>query len=136
MSLPTYIKLSDGLVNNVKDVHFWDVWLSFRPNATDDGLDAVVAALKETVKKVQARNWGWPFNIETFDTRERSEENETVLQTLNFFFSGLTAVGMILCFFGLLASMVTNIREQHREIAMLRAIGLRGFCKGLGGDRG
>jgi len=34
---------------------------------------------------------------------------------------------MVLCFFSLLASMVTNIAEQHREIGVLLAIGLKSY---------
>ena len=33
---------------------------------------------------------------------------------------------MVLCFFSLLSSMITNVNEQQREIGVLLALGLRG----------
>ena len=36
----------------------------------------------------------------------------------------LTVVGMTLCFFSLLASMIANIAEQTKDIAILRSLGV------------
>lgn len=47
-----------------------------------------------------------------------------VLAAINFLFAVLAVVVMFLCFFSLLASVATNIREQQREIGVLRAVGL------------
>jgi len=48
----------------------------------------------------------------------------SVLAATNFLFAVLAVVVMFLCFFSLLASVATNIREQQREIGVLRAVGL------------
>jgi ABC-type lipoprotein release transport system permease subunit len=41
-------------------------------------------------------------------------------------FDSATHVAMRLCLFSLMASMFTNIYEQSKEIAILRAMGLKG----------
>lgn len=44
---------------------------------------------------------------------------------MQYFFVFATFVVMIICFFSLVSSMYTNIVEQTKEIAILRAIGMK-----------
>ena len=59
-----------------------------------------------------------------FNLNDRLKQIESIVTTINFFFAALTAVGMTLCFFSLLASMIANIAEQTKDIAILRSLGL------------
>mgnify|MGYP000223754805 CR=1 FL=1 len=52
------------------------------------------------------------------------EDLGTTQDILNFLFATMAVVAMFLCFFSLVASMVTNIREQTKEAGVLRALGL------------
>lgn len=49
----------------------------------------------------------------------------TTQDIMNFLFATVTVVALFLCFFSLMASMVTNIREQTKEAGVLRALGLK-----------
>ena len=42
-------------------------------------------------------------------------------------FAITTAIAMLICFFSLSSSMLTNINEQSKEIGVLRALGLKRF---------
>lgn len=44
---------------------------------------------------------------------------------MDIIFSVATYIAMFLCLFSLMSSMYTNIFEQSKEIAILRAMGLR-----------
>lgn len=48
----------------------------------------------------------------------------TTQDIMNFLFATMASVALFLCFFSLMASMVTNIREQTKEAGVLRALGL------------
>ena len=50
---------------------------------------------------------------------------EKVTQLVNYIFDVIIGVTMFLCFFALSANMSANIFEQTKEIAVLRALGLR-----------
>lgn len=64
----------------------------------------------------------------TSDTSVDASELETTVTLLQLVFAVLALVAMVLCFFSLSASMLTNIREQTREIGVLRALGITRFA--------
>ena len=59
------------------------------------------------------------------DLVDTADDLATTVTLLNLFFAVLGLVAMVLCFFSLLASMITNIHEQQREIGVLLALGLK-----------
>ena len=50
--------------------------------------------------------------------------NEKVNKIINSTFYSIIAITMFLCFFSLCASMSSNLYEQKKEIAILRAMGV------------
>lgn len=69
-----------------------------------------------------------PWSFATSDTSVDASELETTVTLLQLVFAVLALVAMVLCFFSLSASMLTNIREQTREIGVLRALGITRFA--------
>lgn len=68
----------------------------------------------------------WSYSMS--DTSVDASELETTVTLLQLVFAVLALVAMVLCFFSLSASMLTNIREQTREIGVLRALGITRFA--------
>merc|ERR1712000_784603 len=48
----------------------------------------------------------------------------TVDELMTYFFTTTTVVAMCVAFFSLIASMYANVREQTKELGVLRALGL------------
>merc|ERR1712166_1168374 len=56
------------------------------------------------------------------------DDMKSITQTLaiiDFIFVAITLVALLLCFFSLVASMVSNIHEQSQDIAIIRSMGLK-----------
>ena len=51
-------------------------------------------------------------------------DNKKLNKTINSVFYSVIAITMFLCFFSLSASMSSNLYEQKKEVAILRAIGI------------
>ena len=51
-------------------------------------------------------------------------DNEKLSKIINSTFYSVIAITMFLCFFSLCASMSSNLYEQKKEVAILRAIGI------------
>ena len=65
------------------------------------------------------------FESRQEDQREVIQESFIQLLTIvDFFFVSITLVGLMLCFFSLVSSMISNITEQAQDIAIIRSMGL------------
>jgi ABC-type antimicrobial peptide transport system permease subunit len=62
------------------------------------------------------------------DMRNASNALASTVLLLQYFFAFLALIAMVLCFFSLLASMISNVNEQVVEISVMRAIGLMNFA--------
>ena len=51
-------------------------------------------------------------------------DNKKLSKIINSVFYSVIAITMFLCFFSLCASMSSNLYEQKKEVAILRAIGI------------
>ena len=51
-------------------------------------------------------------------------DNKKLSKIINSIFYSVIAITMFLCFFSLCASMSSNLYEQKKEVAILRAIGI------------
>ena len=60
----------------------------------------------------------------TYSTEESSQK---ALQLIDLIFYVVIGIMMFLCFFALQSSMMANLYEQSKEIAVLRSIGLTGY---------
>jgi len=52
---------------------------------------------------------------------------EVATQAMTYFFNFTTFIAMLISFFFLMSSMFTNVYEQTKEIAVLRALGINKF---------
>ncbi len=118
--LPSLLQLlaERGIFETPRSVYYWRG--TVMPAEGKEGDDATLDQIKAELITVAAPG-GWGVG----DVRDEVEDLETILLVLNFFFTTLTVLTLMLCFFSLLASMITNIQEQQKEIGVLLAVGLK-----------
>lgn len=64
------------------------------------------------------------LTVTVWSISEQDGNSAQTMAIIDFFFVSITLVGLVLCFFSLVASMVSNIHEQSQDIAIVRAMGL------------
>ena len=119
VSLPTFVELSNGTYRSVRDVHYQYLILKQRAKNTDADVDLLIEGLKQLGQQVGAS---------VYDSRSLGDSLAKADSVMALIFDSATYVAMGLCLFSLMASMFTNIYEQSKEIAILRAMGLPGFA--------
>ncbi len=117
ISLPEYLTFASGIIKSIEDVPIRKMVVRLKPGLSVDKIDTIAKTLASAIGKNNVK--GNVFNL-----NDRLKQIESIVTTINFFFAALTAVGMTLCFFSLLASMIANIAEQTKDIAILRSLGL------------
>jgi ABC-type antimicrobial peptide transport system permease subunit len=117
VSLPEYLALTNGIVESIEDIPIGKIVVMLETNLATDEIDTIAKTVSSAIGKnnVQGR---------IFNLNDRLRQIESIVTTINYFFAALTVVGMTLCFFSLLASMIANITEQTKDIAILRSLGL------------
>jgi len=55
---------------------------------------------------------------------DRTKGLKVAVSAMDFFGAGTTGVALLISFFSLVSSMVTNINEQGKEMGLLRALGV------------
>ena len=118
VSLPTFVALSNGVYESVANVLYSGLVIKQRSGNSDSDVDALVASLKD----VGSRRGG---NV--YDSRSLGESVAKADAVMALIFDSATYIAMGLCLFSLMASMYTNIYEQSKEIAIVRAMGLSSF---------
>ena len=63
--------------------------------------------------------------VNVISTDDDKESNSKINKIINATFYSVIAITMFLCFFSLCASMSSNLYEQRKEVAILRAMGAR-----------
>ncbi len=116
VSIPTLLKLAGPVFPTAADIKYQTVLLKLQPEATDSQKDWLIDQLKPYAD-------AQPWTI--YDYRNTIKELSQGDQVMDYIFKSSTFVAMGLCLFSLIASMYTNIYEQSKEIAVLRALGLR-----------
>jgi hypothetical protein len=115
VSLPTYTRLTG---KPSADLPFERVLVQLTEAALLEGarerLDHLTTALAQHGR--------------VFDYRDSVTALKQTDEVINLIFSVSTYIAMGLCLFSLVASMYTNIAEQSKEIAILRAVGLNGWA--------
>lgn len=119
VSPTTFLKLSQGKYTSIEQLPIRRVLVKLNTelNAVlyKRISDAVVAASGSAIPAFDLTMWSL------------QDDMSAILQTLaiiDFFFVSITLVGLLLCFFSLVASMVSNIHEQSQDIAIIRSMGL------------
>jgi len=112
VSLPTYARLARNVTKSVRDLPMERLLVK----AKGDQADLVAKLIQYNA------DHGSPLLIWNYkDTESNLKSNQ---ETLSFIFMLIEVLAMVFSFFSLVTSMSTNILEQTKEIAVLRAIGM------------
>lgn len=111
VSIPAWLRLANGTYKSVDDLEYSKLLIK----TTSD--DAAVTALYRELK-------GAGYGYSMFDDRDVRSTLAATKAIMDLIFGAAAALAMFLCMFSLIASMYTNIFENAKEIAVLRAIGL------------
>ena len=117
VSLPAFVELSNGRYLSMHDVYYQYLIIKQRSGNTDGDVDALIQGLREVTDRVGGS---------VYDSRSLGESLAKADSVMALIFDSATYVAMGLCLFSLMASMFTNIYEQSKEIAIVRAMGLPG----------
>lgn len=90
----------------------------FSVRAKDGRQEELSGAMNELKYKQELLNWN------VFDIYNMVKENRTILQVMDIFLYGFTAVIILICSMNLLNTIKTNMHSRKREMCMLRAIGM------------
>jgi ABC-type antimicrobial peptide transport system permease subunit len=118
VSFPSWLRLSNGAYSTVTDIPIAKMFIEI-----DSVNGAQVNRLKREIKSMIQ---DYP-NISMSDLDDELSPIRIAIQAINFFFLFTAAIAMFICFFSLMSSQYTNVQEQTKEIAVLRAIGVTRF---------
>ena len=118
VSFPTFVQLSNGTYKSVENVPLERMFFKLKSSASE----REISQLKRDISFVIQGS-----TISISDVEDSLSPLAIASTVMNFFFLFTTIIAMILCFFSLISSMVTNIQDQAKEIGILRAIGLGKF---------
>jgi ABC-type antimicrobial peptide transport system permease subunit len=119
VSFPTFLKFTQhGLtkINQVDRIPIQYVYINFQYGVTQSQVDSVFHQLARL---------GIPMGVS--DSNDKIANLKIAGDSLYAFSVLTTIIVMIMCFFSLTSSMYTNVLEQSKEIAILRALGSRRF---------
>ena len=117
VSLPTFLRLTEGTYQSVTDIPMGTFFLSFPVNVQKSVLDKVKADLKVLITESR-------FPLSIYDYRRNLDIIDEVDLAMRFFFGFTVITAMAISFFSLISSMYTNVYEQAKEIGILRALGI------------
>jgi ABC-type antimicrobial peptide transport system permease subunit len=116
VSFSTFNSLSGFHWKSVEEIPLRAFLVKFKKGATQQQLDDVHDWMANTLPSdVGAGVWDYRDEMEPFEIANRA---------IFYFFSFTTIVAMAISFFSLMSSMYTNIKEQTKEIGVIRALGI------------
>lgn len=115
VSLPTFNAMSGFQWTSVTEMPMSAMLVKFKNGVSNVQIDRVRDWLQARLSGSQQRVW---------DYREQMEPFEVANRAISYFFTFTTVVAMAISFFSLMSSMYTNIREQTKEIGVIRALGI------------
>ena len=118
VSLPSFLRITNGLYSSVDELPMQAFLVKMTSSATDSDVETVVTSLNDIVKNTPLTVWDYNSSVQPINTANN---------ILFYFFNGTTVLAMLISFFSLMASMYSNIFEQTKELAVIRAIGVRRF---------
>ena len=129
MSLPNFVRMSNGAVRSVDEIPFSHFILRVDPGAKGTQLDKLNADLASALissglSSAASDSNETPSGFLIFDFREALDPLSTVNEVLDLVFGITVVIAMAISFFSLSSSMYSNIMEQSKEIFILRSIGL------------
>mmetsp|Transcript_844 Transcript_844/g.2906 ORF Transcript_844/g.2906 Transcript_844/m.2906 type:complete len:1061 (-) Transcript_844:73-3255(-) len=120
VSFPTFVSLSNGSFHSVSDVPLEKMFFKLAPSATESEINQLKRQMNSIIQGVSS--------LRVNDVEDSLSPLRIASTVMDFFFIFTTIVAMILCFFSLISSMVTNVHDQAKEIGILRAIGVQKFA--------
>lgn len=116
VSFTQFVELSNGLIRSVADVPIKFMHISLDPMTPN-------SIRKKLITELRSLYLGTPVSVKLMETELSSVSSTRVL--LDVIFQVATVLVMLLTWFSLNGAMYTNIREQVKEIGILRALGVR-----------
>ncbi|KAG2388390.1 hypothetical protein C9374_000554 [Naegleria lovaniensis] len=118
VSCTTYMRMANQTFNSLMDVPIERLFIDVYSNATENQVKAFKSDFSSYIRLL---------SISLKDVNDEMETINVALDATNFLLLFVTVLSMIMCFFSLVSSLYTNIQEQTKEIAILRAIGCKKF---------
>jgi ABC-type antimicrobial peptide transport system permease subunit len=116
VSMTTFLRMTGGLYTSVDELPMQRMLLQLTDDASDNDVEGLVSSLEAITRDSKVDVWSFSSAVEPINKANRIME---------YFFNGTTIVAMLISFFSLMASMYSNIYEQTKEIAVIRAVGVK-----------
>lgn len=116
VSFPTLLRMSNGSIPTMEDVKMSALLFKLDDSASTEEVDDLVKELDKFAER--------HFDMDVWDFRDFKDSLDKTNAVMDLIFGIATYIAMFLCLFSLMASMYTNIFEQSKEIAILRAMGM------------
>jgi len=116
----TFLEFTKARVKGIEEIPFRYFLLKLRDDITDGDKDRIILAFQNL--------WQGDETINMWDYRNTVKPFEVATVAISYFFNGTTIIAMLISFFSLMSSMFTNVYEQTKEIAILRALGISKFA--------
>eukprot|EP00299_Pterocystis_sp_00344_P014331 c7092_g1_i2.p1 GENE.c7092_g1_i2~~c7092_g1_i2.p1 ORF type:complete len:1174 (+),score=290.24 c7092_g1_i2:181-3702(+) len=98
-----------------EEVAFRDLFIRVRSNAEKSDVNFLVDSLKSSITS---------SNIRVLVLQDMLDNLDSFINFVDYLFSLVVAVAMVLCFFSLFLSVFGNVKENSWEYGVLRALGL------------
>lgn len=118
VSIPTFMEMSAGNITSVRNLPIERVFVRTVDGLANEGVDSVYEGLAKLLMA----------DSTIYDDRSKLASLASTSALVSSIFNLVTLVALIVAFFSLNSSMVTNILEQTKEIGILRALGLTRFA--------
>jgi len=116
ISLPTFARLAGEDLQRFEDIPLKKIFFKIKDDDPEK-LEKAYESLVQLRSKKYSGFWIWDFN----DVKNSLESSQSAITII---FVSVESIVMILSLFSLITSMSTNILEQSKEIAVLRAVGV------------
>ena len=100
------------------DLSIYKVFIKVHDPDNHDLIDQIVKSLKNAIDS---------DDVDVSDSYSEEESSQKALELIDLIFYVVIGIMMFLCFFALQSSMMANLYEQTKEIAVLRSIGMTGY---------
>jgi len=119
VSFPHYISLTRGKISGMRDIPIARVFIKINEEKYDQD---VFVKMKSQLKDIVSNTTNNTAKL--WDVQQLSAGMDLADEIIQYFFILTTVIAMVTSFFSLSSSMLANIYEQTKEIAILRAVGM------------
>jgi len=119
VSFPHYISLSRGVVRGMNDIPIARIFIKLNDDKYEEN---AFLNLKSELRDIIANTTNDTASL--WDVKQLSVGMDLAEDIIQYFFILTTVIAMVTSFFSLSSSMLANVYEQTKEIAILRAVGM------------